>query len=105
MSVENNLTTTFNLTLVLYIIVVSIFSGFNESSDILKMAFQGEGPQGGTLALYVIGFLSILLLLIYWGATLFKKFWNLFLMDVFKVRAINNTEALALILMTALFWL
>jgi hypothetical protein len=47
--------------------------------------------------------LLMLFILVFWGATLLRMFWNRFVSDVFKLRNLTYDESLAIVLIIAIF--
>jgi hypothetical protein len=52
--------------------------------------------------LSIISALSIGVVLLFWGANLFQKFWNRLVSDIFSVRALEYQESLAIVLTIAI---
>jgi hypothetical protein len=50
----------------------------------------------------ILGALLIVLLMVTCGALIVRAFWNRFVADMFKVRAISFDEAMAIVLMIAI---
>ena len=53
-------------------------------------------------ALSIFGALVIGVILLLWGANLFKQFWNRLISDVFSVRKLEFQESLAVVLILAI---
>ena len=90
----------FNVVMILLFIYVSTISSFmtdlNEKT--LMSDFAGRSPGQAIL----IGIVVVTIALA--GATaLFKTFWNRLITDLFPIRALDTNEALAVIMIMALF--
>jgi hypothetical protein len=60
-------------------------------------AVYGAYPTLSITAALVIGVILLL-----WGANLFKKFWNRLISDIFNVRELEFQESLAIVLILAI---
>lgn len=93
--------TSFNIALLLYLLVVGIADYLFRPESHAKVPWDMVWSWSPAFGL--AGALILLALLLFWGAALVKVFWNAFISDIFRLRNITYNEAFSLILIVTIF--
>lgn len=100
MKIGKAITATFNIILLLYLFYSSMISYYFDPEFQQNVPWDEVYIWSPTIA--VISTVIVILIAILWGAALIKVFWNRFIADVFKLRAISFNESIAIVLMISI---
>lgn len=98
---QNNVGIKFNFILILYLCTKFLVAILFESMPDKKVLWDSLYAVYPFLSIILAFFILVLLLL--WGALIFKVFWNKLFSDVFRLREINLQESLSIILIISIF--
>lgn len=88
----------------IYVAVLFLYKLMNTAANILfkpksNIKARWDLVYEWSESFAIIGAIIIILILIIFGAYIIKEFWNRFMTNTFKVRKINYTESLAIVLL------
>jgi len=97
---RQKISTTYNLALFVYFCVDFLVATLFDPNFDAKVPWDTVYEAYPTLSIIAALVIGVILLL--WGATLFKKFWNRLISDIFSVRELEFQESLAIVLILAI---